>query len=199
MRSIGIMGGTFDPPHYGHLAAAEEVRYRLGLDLVVWVPAGTPPHKAASEVSPARDRLAMLEAAVAGNPCFRISRVELLREGPSYTVDTLRELGRQYSECRLVFIVGSDEFAALHTWHRPERLTEHAELAVMVRSGVEVDFDLTERAVPSIVGRYVRVPVPDLPMSSSDLRQRVREGLPIRYLVPDAVREYIEAHGLYRG
>lgn len=191
-----MLGGTFDPPHLGHLAAAEEARHRLGLREILWIPAGSPPHKAHVPVTPAHHRLAMLRRAVADNPRFRVSEFELEREGPSYTVDTLRALGEAQGE-PLVFLLGSDEFAALDTWHRPHELPRLARLGVLVRHGVRFDPSAVERVTPEVAGRYELVRVPDLPLSSSNLRERVRAGLPIRYLVPDAVRLYIESTGLY--
>ncbi len=194
---IGVLGGTFDPPHYGHLAAAEEVRYRLQLDSILWLPAGAPPHKAHTRVALAGHRLEMLRLATADNPRFEISEIELRLEGPSYTARTLRELKAQDPQRRLRFIIGSDEFASLSRWYEPRVVVELAELVVMVRAGVSFDPLQIEAELPCVVGRYQLVTVPDLPLSSSDLRARVRAGLPIRYLVPEGVRRYIEAHGLY--
>lgn len=199
MRSIGVMGGTFDPPHFGHLAAAEEVLHRLGLDSILWIPAGLPPHKLQSPVTPAHHRVEMLRRALEGNVGFELSTVETERERPSYTVETLARLRERRPDDRLVFLMGSDQFASLaRIWSRPELLPQLAELAVMVRSGVSFDPRVIEAALPGVVGRYQLVPVADLPLSSTGLRRRVREGLPIRYLVPEEVREYIEEHGLYR-
>lgn len=196
---LGLLGGTYDPPHYGHLAAAEEVRHRLRLDRVLWVPAGTPPHKAAATVTPSADRLEMVRRAVRCNEHFEVSDLEVRRPGPSYTVDMLDHAAAMYPAHELILLIGADQFAALPTWHRAYRIPELARLAVMCRSRAPFDPAAVEEAIPQVRGRYELVDVPDLPLSSSALRQRVREGLPIRYLVPDAVRAYIEREGLYRG
>lgn len=198
MSVVGILGGTFDPPHFGHLATAEEVRFRLGLDEMLFIPAGSPPHKAQVPVTAVEHRLRMLQLAVADNPAFKIDLVEIERSGPSYTVDTLEELRKKVPNGDLVFVLGSDEFALLSTWHQPQLLPRLARLAVMVRSGVLIDTAKVEEEVPGLNGRYELVPVPNLAISSSALRARVRAGLPIRYLLPDAVREYIERSGLYQ-
>ncbi|MDP9383022.1 MAG: nicotinate-nucleotide adenylyltransferase [Chloroflexota bacterium] len=197
MALLGVLGGTYDPPHHGHLAAAEEARYRLGLDRVLWVPVGDPPHKRHRAITPAAHRIAMVRAAVADNRAFEVSDVELRRAGPSYTVDTLDQLRVERSLDSLVFLMGSDEFSVLSTWYQAERLPELAHLGVLIRSGARLNVERTERELPGVQGRYTLVPVPSLPISSSSLRERVREGLPIRYLVPEPVREYIEMHRLY--
>ncbi len=197
MALLGVLGGTYDPPHHGHLAAAEEARYRLGLDRVLWVPVGDPPHKRHRAITPAAHRIVMVRAAVADNRAFEVSDVELRRAGPSYTVDTLDQLRVERSLDSLVFLMGSDEFSVLSTWYQAERLPELAHLGVLIRSGARLNVERTERELPGVQGRYTLVPVPSLPISSSSLRERVREGLPIRYLVPEPVREYIEMHRLY--
>lgn len=198
MESFGILGGTFDPPHYGHLAAAETARHTLGLDRILWIPAGSPPHKAHGRVTPAIHRLEMLRLAAAGNPGFAVSDLEIRQAGPSYTVNTLQSLASTHSSERLIFILGSDEFAGLATWRQPEEIPRYADLAVMVRAGITFEVGEVERQVPALAGKYSLIQVPNLPISSSELRSKVRAGLPVRYLVPDAVREYIASHGLYR-
>ena len=195
---LGLLGGTYDPPHYGHLAAAEEVRHRLRLDRVLWVPAGTPPHKAATNVTPAAKRLEMVRRAIRCNEHFEVSDLEVLRSGPSYTVALLEDAAALYPAHELILLIGTDQFAALPTWHQAHRLPQLARLAVMCRSRAPFDSAAVEAAIPEMRGRYDLVDVPDLPLTSSALRERVREGLPIRYLVPEAVREYIEREGLYR-
>lgn len=197
MKRIGVMGGTFDPPHFGHLAAAEESRYRLGLNKVLWVPNGMPPHKTDNVVSEVGDRVQMTQLAIQGNPSFEISTLEVERDGPSYTVETLQELTDSLPGYEVVFLMGSDEFMDLGSWYAPGLLPQLARLGVMVRGGIEVDVRRTEIEVPEVCGRYDLVCVPDIPISSSDLRNRVRQGIPIRYLMPEPVREYIETHRLY--
>jgi nicotinate-nucleotide adenylyltransferase len=200
MASIGVLGGTFDPIHIGHLAAAEDAAYQLGLDCVVFVPNNNPPHKQNRSVTPADDRVRMVELAIAGNSRFDLSTVELEREGLSYTLDTMRELRRRYApETRLVFLTGCDSLPALHTWHQPHELLAEFEVAVLDRPGPSpVDWTAVERHFPGIRDRVSVVPIPLLQISAEDVRRRVREGAPIRYYVPAAVEDYIEIHALYR-
>ncbi len=195
---IGIIGGTFDPPHFGHLAAAEEARHRLGLERLVWMVARTPPHKRDRVVTAAKHRFHMAQLATRDNQAYEVSEAELLREGPSYTVDTLRGLRAEKPDHDLIFFIGSDEFAAFPDWHLAEDVARLAHLAVLLRYGVSFNPAVVEAALPTVRGRYSVVPVPNLPISSSVLRERVREGLPIRYLVPEPVREYIDMNALYR-
>lgn len=197
MRRVGLLGGTYDPPHFGHLAAAEEARHRLELDLVLWLPAGNPPHKAAKAVSDAQHRAQMVALAIQGNPYFALSDIELRYEGPSYTVHTLERLRQQCPEDELVFLMGSDEFNSLETWYEAARIPQLARIGVLVRSGAPAHTERVEKALEGVRGRYQLALVPNLPISSSDLRERLRLGLPIRYLTPDAVIAYIEQHGLY--
>ena len=201
--SIGIMGGTFDPIHVGHLAAAEEAREALGLERILFVPAGQPPHKPGRPVTPASDRVAMVELAIAGNVAFELSRVEIDREGPSYTADTVELLaaaeradGRQPD---LTLILSVESFHGLPSWHEPRRILERCRLAVVPRGG----FPPPERAwlAEQFRGVPVRVAFLDAPrlrLSGSEIRRRVAAGRSIRYLVPDAVIGYIGDHGLYK-
>ena len=196
---IGVVGGTFDPVHHGHLVAAEEVRACLDLDRVLFVPAGQPPHKRRA-VTPAADRVAMLAAAIADNPAFAISRVEVDRPGPSYSVDTLARLRAELGpEDELYFVVGMDMLADLPHWHQPERLADLARLVAVTRPGFP-PFDLArlEGIVPNAGAAIRIVPVPELRISATDLRRRVATGRPIRYQVPAAVEAYIRERGLYR-
>ena len=196
---IGVFGGTFDPIHMGHLVAAEEARVRLGLERVIFVPAGIPPHKMNEEILPARHRLAMVELAIASNPHFTVSRVDIDRTGPSYTVDTIKllrdELG---AETEIYFIMGSDSLRELPTWHEPEELIRLCRLVVMTRPGYTIDLEGLEKVLPGISSRVQFIDMPHLAISSSDLQRRVREGLPIKYQVPREVEEYIYTHSLYR-
>jgi len=187
-RRVGVFGGTFDPPHLGHLALAEWARGRLGLSRVLFVPAGQPPHKRAGSVSAARHRLAMTRLATRGNPAFVVSPLEAEREGPSFTVDTLRELKRRERGARLVLLIGEDSLDEFSTWRDPDAILTLATLAVAERPGPR--------------GRGRRPPCvwlenPRLDISSSTLRRRVRAGHSLRYLVPDAVIAYIRRHRLY--
>jgi nicotinate-nucleotide adenylyltransferase len=194
---VGVMGGTFDPIHIGHLAVAEEAREVLGLGRILFVPAGQPPHKPAGEVSPVEHRLAMVELAIEDNPAFELSRVEVDRPGPSYTVETVERLASAGD--RLTVILSAETFAELPTWHEPERLFAAARVAVAPRWGYPApDPTWVSGAFP---GRDVRVSYlegPRLGVSSTALRARVAEGRSIRYLVPAPVEAYIAAQHLYR-
>lgn len=190
---IGVFGGTFDPPHVAHLVAAQEVLERLRLGRVLFVPAALPPHKEGVSITPAPLRLAMLRAAVAEDERFRVCELELERDGPSYTVDTLRELRERRSGDELVLIIGTDQLRELATWREPGEIARLARIAVVSRwgvdpAGVEAGVDVA----------WEEVAIPRLDVSASDIRCRVAEGRPVRYLVPDAVLEVIEREGLYR-
>lgn len=199
IHRLGILGGTFDPIHHGHLVAAQEVQYRLALDRVLFVPAGMPPHKPAQPISPVHHRLRMVELAIAGNPHFALSQVDVGRPGLCYTVDTLQLLRSEWGPGPEFFlIIGTDLLADLLTWHQPQRLIELCELAVVARPGVEIDLSELEEHLPGITDHAHPVPMPLLEISSSDLRARVRAGRPISYLVPPAVEAYILEQGLYR-
>jgi len=196
---VGILGGTFDPIHYGHLIIAEEARVRLQLARVLFVPAKNPPHKLRQPCSAASHRVHMVQLAIASNPGFELSEVDLVRPGPSYTVDTLALLQEQYGpEAELFFLMGLDSLANILSWHRPADIVARANLVVAARPGYTVELETLEKALPGITQRIQMLPTPAIGISSHDLRCRVREGLPIRYQVPDSVEAYILAHGLYR-
>jgi nicotinate-nucleotide adenylyltransferase len=195
---IGVFGGTFDPPHLGHLIIATELRHALSLDRVLFAPAGRPPHKEGQIVGADGHRLAMLRLALAGSPEFEVSTVDLDRSGPSYTADTLAHLQDQLGPAQLVFLMGEDSLRDLPTWHEPNLVASRAELGVARRPGVVFDSTAVYAAVPVARGRVHIVEVPEIYISSSDLRRRVANGLPIRFQVPRAVEEYIFSHGLYR-
>jgi nicotinate-nucleotide adenylyltransferase len=195
-RRIGVMGGTFDPVHHGHLVAAEEARWQFELDQVVFVPTGQPWQKPVG-VSPAEDRYQMTVAATASNPAFTVSRVELDHQGPTYTVDTLRRLQAGLEAgSRLFFITGADAVLQILTWKEPDQVLALAEFIAATRPGF--DLDRLVGQVPGAAGRVHRMEIPALAISSSDIRSRVAHGAPIRYLVPDEVARYIQRHGLYR-
>jgi len=196
---LGILGGTFDPPHYGHLALAETARVQLGLARVLFVPAGDPPHKPGRPLSPAVHRAAMVEAAIADNLAFRLSRVDLDRPGPHYTVDMLALLREMYIGAEFYLLMGSDSLAEFLTWRDPAGIARQVFLAVMERPGWTADVASLEREIPGIRERLIWLDAPRLDISASDLRQRVQVGLPIRYLVPPAVEAYIHDHHLYQG
>ncbi len=196
-RRIGVLGGTFDPVHNGHLYIANALREALGLERVIWVPAGRPPHKAGQIVSKDRDRLAMLDLALAGSTSDQLSMIDIDRSGPSYTADTLEILAERFTPARLFFLMGEDSLRDLPTWHDPERLLGVAELAVAARPGVDADLESVARHVPAVPGRVHLVPTAEIAISSSEIRQRVRDNQSIRGLVPAPVEAYIRDHGLY--
>jgi len=196
---VGVFGGTFDPIHYGHLIAAEEARWRLALAEVLFAPAAQPPHKPGQPISSVEHRLAMVELAIAGNPHFRLSRIDLDRPGPHYTVDTIpllqSELGPQ---AELYLIIGLDSLVKLHTWRQPARLIRLCRLAVVSRPGQHLNLGELEATLPDLGERVHLLETPEIGISAEDLRRRVRAGQSIKYQVPEAVEAYIYAHGLYR-
>ena len=197
-RRVGILGGTFNPPHVGHLVMAQEARDQLGLDEVVLLPVARPPHKQADGDPGAEVRLALARLAADGEEGLRVSRAEVDRGGASYTVDTLGELHERYPEQELTFIVGGDMAHSLPAWREPARVLELARLAVAEREGIGRK-DIVARLAPLHDGtRVTFFDMPRIDVSSSDIRRRVREDRPIRYLVPDEVARYIGAQGLYR-
>jgi nicotinate-nucleotide adenylyltransferase len=197
----GVLGGTFDPPHLGHLILAQEALQALGLSQVLFVPAGEPWRKAGRELSPRDHRLAMVLLAVRDNPHLAVSTAEVDRPGPSYTSETLAELRQQLgSETELFFIMGADSLSDFPHWHQPHRILELARLAVAERAplGDEgLQEGIPEEMAEALRERVVWLPMPLVAISASAVRERVRQGLPIRYWVPPAVEEYIHDHGLY--
>jgi nicotinate-nucleotide adenylyltransferase len=193
-RRVGVMGGTFDPIHHGHLVAASEVQSWFDLDEVIFVPTGQPWQKADRDVSPAEDRYLMTVIATAANPRFAVSRVDIDRDGPTYTIDTLRDLAALHPDADLYFITGADAMAALLTWRDHEELFELAHFVGCTRPGHEMD-DGTLEGLPK--DRITLVEIPALAISSTDCRHRVERGEPVWYLVPDGVVQYIGKHRLY--
>ncbi|MEO3779025.1 nicotinate-nucleotide adenylyltransferase [Micromonospora sp. B11E3] len=193
IRRIGIMGGTFDPIHHGHLVAASEVADRFGLDEVVFVPTGQPWQKVDEPVSPAEDRYLMTVIATASNPRFQVSRVDIDRGGPTYTVDTLRDLHAVYGpKVQLYFITGADALERILSWKDLDQMFELAHFIGVTRPG----FELTDAHLPADTVSLVQVPA--MAISSTNCRDRVRRGEPVWYLVPDGVVQYIAKRGLYR-
>lgn len=194
---MGVLGGTFDPVHLGHLIIAQEASYRLGLERVLFLPAGQPWLKEGRPITPAHHRLEMLRRAIAGDPAFALSTLEVERPGPSYTVDTLPLLKRE-ARGELYFILGLDSLADLPRWHQPERLIRLCRLVGMPRPGYSsLDLAALERAIPGVGERVVLLPDPEIGISATEIRGRVARGQPIRYLVPEAVEGYIREQGLY--
>jgi nicotinate-nucleotide adenylyltransferase len=195
-RRVGVMGGTFDPIHYGHLVTAEEAVAQFGLDQVVFVPTGRPWMKADRDVSPGEDRYLMTVVATASNPRFSVSRVEIDREGPTYTVDTLRLLADEHPDAELYFITGADAMLEIFDWKEAGDVLTLAHFIAATRPGY--DLARFEAAAPTQHPRVSRMDIPALAISSSDIRRRVHEGRAIRYLLPEGVKSYIEKQGLYR-
>jgi nicotinate-nucleotide adenylyltransferase len=195
---IGIMGGTFDPIHFGHLITAEEVRVQFGLDQVIFVPCGVPPHKKKYDLTDARHRHVMVELAVADNPHFTTSRVEIDRQGPAYTIDTIRTFRERFGDaCQLYFITGADAILEMLTWRDNESLIELCRFVAATRPGYELS-ELDRRLGPRHRARIDSVSVPGIEISSTDIRRRVSQGKPIQYLTPSATVSYIKKHALYQ-
>lgn len=194
---LGVMGGTFDPIHYGHLFIAEEARICFALDKVLFLPNGNPPHKAESQLTPAQHRYNMTALAIADNPFFEISDRELRREGKAYAYDTLIELNDAYPNAELFYITGVDAFADFATWRRHEDVIQMATFLVATRPGYDPSA-LKERLPAPYLERVAFLTETRFDVSSTELRDRVREGRNIRYLTPPAVLETIYAEGLYR-
>lgn len=200
------MGGTFDPIHNGHLVAGSEVAHRFGLDEVIFVPTGRPWQKersragdAASRVTPAEHRYLMAVIATASNPGFTVSRVDIDREGVTYTVDTLRDLRREYPDDELFFITGADALESILTWQNWEELFELAHFIGVSRPGYALDAThLSEHLATKPAHALQMMEIPALAISSTDCRERAGHGRPVWYLVPDGVVQYISKHGLYR-
>jgi nicotinate-nucleotide adenylyltransferase len=198
MAQIGILGGTFNPPHVGHLVMAQEAFHQLGLDRVLLMPVSRPPHKEAEDDPGAEARLELCRLAVAGDDRFAVSTLEIERGGASYTADTLRELHARQPEQNLTFIVGGDIAHSLPAWHEPEAVLSLARLAVAEREGVRREDIATRLSSLHRGDRVVFFDMPRIDVSSSSIRRRVADGRPVRYLVPDAVADAITDHHLYR-
>ncbi len=197
----GILGGTFDPIHTGHLILAQEMLWRLGLDEMWFMPAGLPWMKRDEPLSDQEHRREMVELAIAGDPRFHCSSMELDRPGETYTVDTLEELrAGDMAQDELLLVMGVDTLNTMHLWKRPDRILELARLAVAIRPGHQgMDLRELEAIDPTAGERIMSVRMPLIEISGTELRRRVSVGEPVRYLVPEPVAEYIEIHGLYRG
>lgn len=195
---IGVFGGTFDPPHVGHLILADEALGCLKLEKVLWVVTGEPPHKPNRPITDVEHRLAMVRIAINRNDRFLLSRHEVDRPGPHYAADTLDLLSEEQPEADWAYIMGKDSLRDLRNWHEPERLVQlSARLIVLNRPEVEVDFDRLDELVPGLADKLKFLDVPLVEISSREIRQRVRDGEPYRYLVPPGVPEYITERKLY--
>jgi nicotinate-nucleotide adenylyltransferase len=194
-RRIGVMGGTFDPIHHGHLVAASEVQAWFDLDEVVFVPTGAPWQKSDREVSPAEDRYLMTVIATASNPRFSVSRVDVDRGGPTYTIDTLREMHQARPDSEFFFITGADALAQILTWHDADQVFELAQFVGCTRPGTSIDAKTLE-GLPA--DRVTILEIPALAISSTECRARAHKGEPVWYLVPDGVVQYIAKRRLYQ-
>ncbi|HYE10935.1 MAG TPA: nicotinate-nucleotide adenylyltransferase [Patescibacteria group bacterium] len=196
-----IMGGTFDPIHFGHLAAAETVREKLNCQKVIFIPSGNPPHKKGRVLTDSIHRFTMTVLAVNSNPYFEVSNIEMNRNGYSYTLDTIKELNKYYGKkVELLFITGADALLEIETWHKVDELLRLCSFVAVTRPGY--DKSKLEQKLLYLQSKYKVelhiVDVPGLNISSTDIRKRIQEGASIRYLVPDAVEQYIFKHKLYR-
>ena len=197
-KLYGVLGGSFDPIHYGHLALAETARVQLGLEQVLFVPAGHPPHTDSFMLSAPEHRLAMLNLAIQGNPAFGISRVDLERPGPHYTVEMLNIIREQLPDVtRWYFLMGEDSLHDLASWRNPDEILQQVTLAVMPRAGKRADVLALRARFPLLAERLVWLDVPPVYYSATELRLRVRKGLPLRYLVPPEVEAYVREQALY--
>ncbi|KPL16184.1 MAG: hypothetical protein AMJ93_16025 [Anaerolineae bacterium SM23_84] len=198
MKRIGVLGGTFDPIHCGHLVIAEDARAYLDLEKVLFVPAYQPPHKRRGSYSTFEHRVHLTELAIAGNPRFELSLIESGHSGPSYTVDTLRDLQAELGpDVQLYFIIGMDSLANILSWCKPTELLTLCRIVVAERAGYQVDLDALEEGLPGLRDSLELIDTPELSISSTDLQRRVQRGLPIRYQVAPEVERYIHDHGLY--
>ncbi len=198
-RRIGILGGTFDPIHIGHLILAEEAWFQLRLDRIYLAPAGNPPHKRGRRMAPVEDRLCMAELATADVDYALISRIDADRPGPHYTSDLVRLLQQQVGPgTDIYFLMGMDSLRDLPTWHEAQWLVDNARLAALSRHDVELNWEALEAALPGVRSRVTILDMPELEIASHVIQQRVRNGQPIRHMVPRAVEAYIMKHGLYR-
>lgn len=198
MSRLGILGGTFDPPHIGHLILGEYALDALGFDQLLYLPAADPPHKQGQVRLDAAHRVAMLERAIAGNTRFRLSRLDLDRPGPHYSLDTVRLLHQQHPGAEVYFVMGGDSLRDLPTWHRPQDLMRECRFVVMGRPGDGVRPDMHEVVLPGLAERVMLLDAPQLDISSTAIVERIRQGRSVRYLVPDAVLAYIQEQQIYR-
>ena len=196
--TTGIIGGTFDPIHTGHLIAAEQARTRLGLTEVLFVPAGQPWFKANNGITAANHRVEMVRLAISSNPSFKLCTVEIRRTGPSYTIDTMAELCDRQGIDNPYFIIGGDSLKGFPLWKEPVKLLQMCRLVVVSRLGsLQIDLSSLESAVPGLVDNITLLEMPIIDISSSDIRSRITQGESIRYLVPAEVQQYITENRLY--
>ena len=197
-EQIGIFGGTFDPPHLGHLILASEARFQLGLDRLLWILTPNPPHKQDQTITPVAHRLAMVNLAIQDNSSFELSRVELDRPGPHYTLDTVEIIADQYPDADITPIIGSDSLREFPTWHQPQEILYACHwVGVMRRPGETANLEALERELPGISSKIHYVDAPLLEIASREIRERVASGKPFRYYLSPPVYKYINEHHLY--
>lgn len=197
-QRIGLFGGTFDPPHLGHLILASEAQSQLELDRLLWILTPQPPHKLDQRITPTEHRLAMVNLAIGDNPLFELSRVELDRPGPHYTLNTIRLIAEQNPGAEIILIIGGDSLRDLPTWREPREIVAAChEIGVMKRPHENAVLDELERDLPGIRAKIRYVDTPLLEIASRELRNRIAEGRSVRYYLPTSVREYIEQKRLY--
>lgn len=195
---VGIFGGTFDPPHIGHLILAAEAHAQLHLDRLLWVLTPDPPHKQGQIITLLKHRLAMVQLAIAGDPAFELSRVEMSRPAPQFALDTVKILAEEHPTVKLVYLIGGDSLHDLPSWHRPAELVSRcAFLGVVRRPGDAVDLDSLEKAIPGLSTKVRYVDAPLLDIASHEIRTRALEGRPFQYFLPPAVYGYILEQHLY--
>lgn len=199
MKKIGIMGGTFDPIHYGHLMTAEAVRDEYKMEQVIFIPAANPPHKAGLTITPAIHRFNMTLLATCSNPYFKVSDIEMRRKGPSYTIDTVYELIKAYeNDTEFYFITGADAVQELPTWDRIEELLNICQFVAATRQGCIPDVDAIKKHFGTLGEKRIhRLATPELEISSTDIRNRLKKGYSIKYILPEAVEQYIRKEHLY--
>jgi nicotinate-nucleotide adenylyltransferase len=199
MQAIGVFGGTFDPPHLGHLILAAEAHAQLALDRLLWVLTPDPPHKREQSIAPLEHRLAMIKLAIAGDPQFELSNVDLARPGPHYAVDTVNILAGQNPAAKLIYLMGGDSLRDLPTWHRPADFIAACQLiGVMRRPGDAINLPGLETQFPGLTAKVRFVEAPLIDIAAHAIRARIAGGRPFRYFLPSEVYKYIQKHNLYR-
>ena len=199
IKRVGVFGGTFDPPHVGHLILAEECRTQLSLDLLLWIVTDNPPHKRYTNVSPIEDRVKLVKIAIQGNPAFLLSRVDIDRPGPHYAIDTVNILKQEYPGAEMYYLMGGDSLHDLPTWNRPQDFIKTCDgIGVMRRHADQVDLESLNKVLPGISRKVKIVEAPILEISSQQIRQRIAAGMGYRYYLRDAVYQAITEMGLYK-
>lgn len=199
-KKIGIMGGTFDPIHYGHLVIANEVLFKFNLEKIIFVPTGNPPHKRSAALADAYHRYMMTQFATMTHASFDVSNIEVEKDGIAYTVDTIRELKKQYKDTKMFFITGTDAVLDLPNWKDPEEILNLCTFIAVNRPGYVTDTldDKLDKLMKNYNGEILSIKAPQLKISSTDIRNRIEEGRPTKYLLPETVEQYILKKGLYK-